>query len=169
MWSGCSTIYYVWEHILHYYADGGLKVNLLMSRASPWADVDSHIPYRGQVDVKIKRVCDLSVRILEWVKPTEVRIRVNDDDRRVHWDDRYAVVGEVKPGDVATLTFPIYERTDTVWIEKEKYTLVRKGNEVVVIDPPGRYAPLYQRDHYRENQVRWRMARRFVAKEAIDW
>ena len=54
-------------------------------------------------------------------------------------------------------------------VEKDRYTLVRKGNEVVVIDPPGRYAPLYQRDHYRENQVRWRMASRFVAKEAIHW
>jgi hypothetical protein len=49
---------------------------------------------------------------------------------------------------VATLTFPIFERTAEVWIEKYAYSLVRKGNEVVSIDPPGVTYPLYQRQHY---------------------
>ena len=35
--------------------DGELSVNLLISRPSPWADVESHIPYTGRVDVKIKQ------------------------------------------------------------------------------------------------------------------
>lgn len=64
------------------------------------------------------------------------------------------MAGPVKPGDVATLTFPIEERTNVIYIEKQKYTIVRKGNDVVSIDPPGRYCPLYQRDHYRENATR---------------
>ena len=162
------AIYYIWEHILHH-EDGNLRVNLLLNRGSPWADVDSYIPYEGQVDVRIKQACNLSVRIPEWVKPDDVRGQVNDEDRRVGWDGRYAVVGALKPGDVATLSFPIFERKDTVWIEKEKYTLVRKGNEVVAIDPPGRYAPLFQRDHYRENQVRWHKVSRFVADDLVDW
>ena len=167
--ANCSrTIYYIWEHILHQ-VDGTLRVNLLLNRASPWADVESYIPYEGRVDVKIKRACDLSVRIPEWVSPGETTCEVNGDERSLGWKGRYALVGALKPGDVAAVTFPIEERTDTVIVEKDRYTLVRKGNEVVVIDPPGRYAPLYQRDHYRENQVRWRMARRFVAKEAIHW
>jgi hypothetical protein len=49
------------------------------------------------------------------------------------------------------------------------YTLVIKGNTVVHIDPPGRYNPLYQRAHYRENQVRWRKMKRFVTQEHIEW
>ena len=31
-----------------------LSVNLLLNRASPWVDVDSHIPYEGRVDLKVK-------------------------------------------------------------------------------------------------------------------
>ena len=103
------------------------------------------------------------------LEPNEVRVQVGDEDRRVSWDGRYAVVGEVTPGDVATMTFPIEERTERVIIEKERYSLVLKGNEVVVIDPPGRYAPLYQRDHYRENGTRWRQIERFVSDKQIHW
>jgi hypothetical protein len=58
---------------------------------------------------------------------------------------------------------------DEAWIQKEKYTLVRKGNEVVAIDPPGRYCPLYQRDHYRVNDTRWRKVERFVSGEQVYW
>ena len=166
--NGTRAIYYIWQHILSH-SDGRLKVNLLLNRASPWADVDSHIPYVGQVDVKIKRPLDLSIRIPEWTKPGDVRVRVNGADRELGWDGRYAVVGDVVPGDVASMSFPIAERTDTVWIEKQQYTLVRKGNDVVAIDPPGRYCPLYQREHYRQNGTGWRKIQRFVSGEQILW
>ena len=66
--NGTRAIYYVWKNILSY-QDGRLKVNLLLNRASPWADLDSSIPYEGRVDLKIKQPCELSVRIPEWVKP----------------------------------------------------------------------------------------------------
>ena len=164
--NGSRFLYRVWERMLHH-DSGRLRVNLLLNRASPWADVDSYIPYEGRVDVKVKQPVDLSVRIPEWVTPGQTRSQVNGEDRRLGWDGRYAQVGSVVPGDVATLTFPIEERTDIVHIEKQRFTLVRKGNEVVVVDPPGRYGPLYQRQHYRENTVRWRKATRFVSSETF--
>ena len=68
-----------------------------------------------------------------------------------------------------TVTFPIAERTETVWIEKEKYTVVRKGNDIVAIDPPGQYCPLYQREHYRQNATRWCKTERFVCGENTSW
>ena len=166
--NAARAIYYIWENILHY-QDGNLRVNLLLNRASQWADVESHIPYVGQVDVKVKQPVALSIRIPEWVKPAETRVQVNGVDRRVSWAGRYAEVGQVKPQDTASVTFPIAERTDTVYVEKERYTLVRKGNDVVAIDPPGRYNPLYQRAHYRQNSTRWRKIERFASKEDIYW
>jgi hypothetical protein len=162
------AMYYVWDHILTY-ESGKLRVNLLLNRASPWADVDSHIPYVGQVDVRVKEAVDLWMRIPEWVSAGEVRVQVNGAVREVSWEGRYAGVCDVKPGDVAAMHFPIAERTETVWIQKEKYRLVRKGNEVVVMDPPGRYCPLYQRAHYRENGTRWRKVERFASEEQIHW
>ena len=47
------SIYFIWDHILDY-SSGKLRVDLLLNRASPWADIDSHIPYTGRVDIRIK-------------------------------------------------------------------------------------------------------------------
>jgi len=121
------------------------------------------------VDVKVKQPVELWMRIPEWVSPASVRVQVSGTERILGWDGRYAQVGEVKPGEVATMTFPISERSDTVYIQKEKYTLVRKGNEIVWVDPPGRYAPLFQRDHYRENVTRWRQIERCVPEKPPHW
>ena len=121
------------------------------------------------MDVLVKQPLDLSVRIPEWVTRGQTRCQVNGIERDLDWDGRYAHVGSVKQGDVATLTFPIVERTDVVHIEKQRFTLVRRGNEVVSIDPPGRYCPLYQRHHYREGTPRWRKINRFVSDNLIDW
>jgi hypothetical protein len=164
---GCNGLYWVWEKILSY-QEGKLRVNLLLNRASRWADVDSYIPYQGRVEVKIKEAVDLSVRIPEWVTPGQTRCQVNGQERTLGWDGRYAKIGSAKPGDVAMLTFPIFERTDKVWIEKREYTVVRKGNDVVSIDPPGVYHPLYQRQHYRQSEPRMRKITRFVSEETLS-
>jgi DUF1680 family protein len=166
--NGARAIYYIWENILHH-RDGRLHVNLLLNRASTWVDVDSHVPYAGRVDVKVKEPVHLLMRIPEWVRPGEVRVEVSGADRELGWDGRYAEVGEVKPGDVVLMSFPIAERTEAVWVEKERYTLVRKGNDVVAIGPPGRYCPLYQREHYREAETRWRKMERFVSTNHLHW
>jgi hypothetical protein len=163
---GCNGLSWIWERTLRH-QDGQLKVNLLLNRASEWADVDSYIPYQGRVDVKVKKPVDLSIRIPEWVTPDQAKCQVNKQDRQLGWNGRYAKVGGVKPGDVATLTFPISERTDKVWIEKREYTLVRKGNEVVSIDPPGVIHPFYQRQHYRQNEPRMKRVTRFVSNEKV--
>lgn len=166
--NGAIGLYWIWERILRY-KEGKLKVNLLLNRASPWADVESYIPYQGKLDIKIKVPCQLSVRIPEWVSPSEVRCQVQGKERSLSFDGRYAQVGEVKPQNTVTLTFPIEERTCVLHIEKQRFTLVRKGNEVVSIHPPGRLHPLYQREHYRDSTPRWKKITRFVSDEQIDW
>ena len=160
--NGWRTIYYIWENITSY-ADGKLRVNLLLNHASVPADVDSYIPYKGRVDVKIKKACDLSVRIPEWVTQRQTRCQVNSLDRELSWDGHYALVGSVNPKDVVTITFPIFERTDVVNIEGREYILTRKGNDVLHIAPPGKYYPYYQREKYRKNQVQWKKIPRFVS------
>jgi len=179
--NGTRAIYYVWENILHYdEKDDALKVNLLLNRASPWADVESSIPYVGRVDVKMKKTCDLSIRIPEWVKPGEVRVQVAPSPksngsksegnlRNVTFEGRYALVGRVQAKDMVTMTFPIFERTDKINIQGKVYTIIRKGNDVVHIDPPGKYNPLYQRDKYRHDEVQRKKVERFVAEKPIVW
>ena len=162
------AVYCVWEQILTH-TDGQLKLNLLLNRASPWADVHSHIPYRGQVDVYVKQDVDLQIRLAEWVSPDQARCTVDGKPRDLAFTGRYAQVGAVKAGQMVTLAFPIDERTDRVIIEKRPYTLIRRGNEVVSIDPAGKNCPLYQRGHYRQGETLWKHARQFVPAEQIPW
>ncbi len=162
------AIYYVWENIITHDA-GKLKVNLALNRGSRWVDVNSHLPYRGQIDVQVKEPVELSVRIPEWVKPEEVKCTVGSKGRKLKHDGRYAVVGKVKAGESVTLSFPITERTEYINVEKRAYRVLLRGNTCVDIDPPGVNVPLFQREHYREDETRWRSRKRFVAEQQIDW
>ncbi|MDE2926338.1 MAG: glycoside hydrolase family 127 protein [Acidobacteriota bacterium] len=163
------AIWYAWRHLLHH-RDGDVKVNLLLNRVSPWADVQSYIPYEGQVDVRVKQPIRLQVRIPDWTETEKTVCRVNEQTRKVGWEGRYAQVGNVAPGDVVTLSFPIQERTVKEKMWGVDFNLVVKGNSVVFIDPPGKYYPFYQRDHYRQDRVRWVKRRQFVAAAPpLDW
>ena len=177
------AIHYAWEAILEF-SDGKLKVNMLLNRASQWADIDSHIPFEGQVDVRVKQACDLSVRIPIWPHPhqvshgpavtglphlDQVRCTVSGSPRGLAFDGRYALVGPVRAGDSVVVTFPIWETAMSKVIAAQRYWLTMRGNTVVEIDSPGRMGPLYQRSHYRTSQTRWRRVHRFVAQRGFRW
>ena len=149
-----------------------LRVNLLLNRASQWADVYSYVPYEGRVDVKMKKACGkVVVRAPEWVKSgsPEMKCEVGGVSRKLHWEGRYVSVGAGNAGERISVRFPIAERTVSERIGRVTYKLVLKGNTVVSMDPPGNYVPLYQdRVKYR-SEVRWRKAERFVPSEEILW
>ena len=155
------TLYYIWENMIGF-KNNTLTLHLLLNRVSSWVDVNSYVPYEGQVDLKMKITCDLKVRIPEWVKLGEVSALVNDEPRPLAFQGRYALIGSVEAGDLVSVTFPIYERTVETTIGEVPYSLIIKGNDVVSIDPPGKWYPFYQRAKYRENQVRWVTRERFV-------
>jgi hypothetical protein len=165
--SGCCTgngaraIFYIWENMLEF-NDETLRIHLLLNRASPWADLNSYVPFAGQIDVLMKTACNVEIRIPEWVKPEEVSCFVNNIPRETDFQGRYAQVGSVESGNVVTMNFPISERTVKASIGDISYTLIIKGNDVVSIDPPGQWHPFYQREYYRE-KVRWVRRERFVS------
>lgn len=165
---GARALFAVWRDMIEY-DEGRLKIHLLMNRASKWADVDSHVPYTGRVDIRIKRKLNLEIRIPEWVQPDDVTITVNGKPRELEFDGRYAKVGRLRKGRVVVMTFPIHERTEKRTIEGFDYTFIVRGNDVVHVDPPGRYAPMYQRAHYRNGQTLWQKVTRFVSDESFGW
>ena len=165
------TLYYIWEHILHYEA-GVLKVNLLLNHASPRVDVHSYSPYEGRLDLKIKKACKMIlIHIPEWVEEgsDQLCIRVNGVPCSLSWEGRYAQAGKGTPGDEVVMTYPLPRYMIKEQLGDAINTLTLKGNTVVDIDPKGRHCPLFQRAHYREDQVRWRKMKRYVPEERIWW
>ena len=165
-------LYYVWEHMLDQDGDQ-LKVNLLLNRASLWADVYSFVPYQGRVELKIKRdIRSVRVRAPEWVASgsPSIRCSVNTKTRPLHWEGRYVDIGPVLRGDKAEISFPIPERRVREKIGPQTYTLVLKGNTVVSIDPPGRNGALYtDRAKYRGTTIGWNKVERFVPEQHLAW
>jgi hypothetical protein len=170
--SCARTLYYVWNRMLDY-RDEQLRVHLLMNRASPWADVYSHIPYEGRVDLKMKQPCrNVQLRAPEWVGSAspDLVCKVNGESRTLSWQGRYVNTGPLKPGDQVIVTFSIREQTVQENIGPVKYTLMLKGSTVISIDPKGKNVPLYQgRERYRSSQAPFKEVTRFVSSENISW
>lgn len=164
-------MYYIWQHILTY-DQGRLRLNLLLNRASDWADVYSSVPYQGKVEVKVKKLLSaVLVRVPEWVSANhpEVAVMTTAGNRQFTWEGRYLNLGSANPGEVLTVTFPIPTRTATETIGNVLYTLEIKGNTVISIDPPGKNGPLYERTYFRSKQAPTRKVERFVPEEPIKW
>ena len=166
--NGARTLYYVWDSIVE--KDGNtLRVNFLLNRASPWLDVDSHLPYEGKVQLKAKTRGSLAVRIPAWVDKAAVSCRVNDRRIARRWRGDYLLISSVRSGDSVTLEFPMLERQEYRLIGGIPYRVSIKGNTVIEIDPPGRIYPLYQRQHFRRNKALIKEVTRFVSSERIRW
>ncbi len=169
--NSARALYYVWDRIVQRKGEQ-LRVNLLLNRASEWADVYSHIPYEGRVELKIKKSCgQVLVRAPEWIGSgsKEITCKVNGSPRELYWEGRYVAAGHALPGDRLAFNFPITERTVKETIGNVPYTLIIKGNTVVSIDPPGEVGPLYRRAYYRADRALSRKVTRFVPEAAIAW
>jgi hypothetical protein len=168
----CSrALYYAWESILKYdKSRQALTVNLMLNRTSPWADVDSYIPYTGRVEIKAKRpLTSLKVRAANWVEKPKVACRVGEETRPISWTGNYLEAGTVKPGETVTLEFPIQERREKLESFEYRYEAVFRGNDCVEMTPAGKYYTLFQRGHYRRDQPRYAKVRRFACENTIDY
>jgi hypothetical protein len=169
--SNCDrALYFVWRHILDH-DPGRLKVNMLLNRASAWADVYSYIPYQGRVDIQIKEACPgLLVHAPQWIPTGDrgVTVQVAGRPRPWSWYGRYLDLGRAQPGETIVIEFPIAERVVKEKIGQAEFTLTVRGDTVAWIDPPGRICPLFHRDYYR-NGVRWGKVQRFVTDRPIDF
>lgn len=169
--NGARALYWAWRHILDY-RDGGLQVNMLLNRASPWADVHSYLPFQGRVDVKAKQDCS-SVRVHapEWITTGSTDIRAVDGEKSLapRWRGRYVELGPLKKGRSVTLRFPIAERTVREKMGARDYALTVRGSTVVAVDPPGSVCPLFDREDCRRDAPRMHTVTRFVAERTVDY
>ena len=166
--NGARILYYIWDSILQS-EDENLRVNLLLNRASPWADVSSYLPYQGKVVLDLKQRKNLFVRIPDWVNKKRVSCSVNGKRRTFKWDGSYIAVGSAQPEDQVVVTFPIVERTLTRDIKSQQYEVTFRGFTAVDLQPGADVTPLFQRAHYRSSRAPMKKVRRFVTEQKISW
>jgi len=176
--NGTQGLYYAWEAIVRGAADSA-QVNLLLNRASPWLDIDSHLPYEGKVVIRNKTVRRVAVRIPGWVRRGELSSHVNEAPRPGTWVGNYLTISDLDPGDRIVLQFPVPEMQASYTIaahipgQEKMHTVRFRGSTVVDVSPhdksPTTY-PLYQRQHLSAPSAPVKRSTRFVAeKTVVGW
>jgi hypothetical protein len=191
--SGCCTphghmgLFYAWDGILRY-SDGVAQVNLLLNRASPWMDVDSHLPYEGKVVLRNKAAREAFVRIPLWADQKAVKCRIGERSVQRVWLGRYLRFQGLKPGDLVTIEFPIEEQIEhwtappqgafpgytllTVMPEGTRYTCKFKGNTLIELTPPlapGSWLYQHRPQQFRASKAPPREVTRFVTPFVLTW
>ena len=115
-WMGCCNahgvhgLFLLWHHAVRA-TRTAVRVNLLFDRSTPWADVRSHLPAEGTVEVVMRQGGSLSVRTPDGAAPDEVSV---DAPGRWRWNDGYVQADGLAPGQVVTIRFPLREHDERV-------------------------------------------------------
>ena len=177
-----KALYYAWEGALRH-DRGTVTVNLLLNRASAWADVDSFLPYQGKAVIHVKDAHRVAVRQASWMPSHKLETHVNGAARAGVQLGGYLVFDELKPGDTLTLDFPLLESSATYTanahrpgsstskVRETRYTCTFRGGTVVDISPrdddPTTY-PFYLRDHMRQDTAPMKRVTRFVPDRTLE-
>ena len=125
--------------------DYALKVNLLLNRASPEADIDSWIPYEGKARIRLKKdQPNVKIRVPRWTDNAQVVCEVNGKPLETAWGaENYVKFSELKAGDEITLQFPMKEwdiESKIKMAAGQRIAFAREGASVVVADLIGESA-----------------------------
>ena len=166
--NGGRSLFYAWDSILESKGED-LRVNLLLNRASPWADLNSYLPYEGKIVLKMKRPQNVLVRIPSWTNWDEVRCSVDGQARAFEWAGRYIRVASLKPGEALTVEFPMVEKTLYRNLKGHDFVITVRGFTVVDVQPHAEVTPVFRRQHYRQSEAPMRQVRRFVSAQSVEW
>ena len=180
--NAARSIYYIWRSIVE--SDGEkLKVNLLMNRASPWADINSYLPYAGKVEVMVKESKEVSIRVPEWTNWNQVSCTVDGENRDFGWSNGYVTLGRVRKGQKVLVEFPMRFRkipTTLKWTgsfvpgggertESKDCQVELKGNTIINITPDVELLIAKRHERYGSGKTPQRTVTRFVSKEQFVW
>lgn len=142
-------LYRVWRDMARFEPETEtLRVNLLLNKALPEADVHSWLPNRGHVEVKPKRDCAVAIRIPEWAETSDCSFALGGAVAQPSWDGRYGIV-KAHAGQTVALDCPVPERTEKRSIMYQDWTLTVRGNTIVDVDPAGRWGKIHHRPECR--------------------
>ena len=164
--NGSLALHRAWEGSMRY-ADGLVTVNLLWNRASPWADMNSWLPYDGRVQIANKVAEAIAVRVPGWAGLEKTSLLVDGSQTSPRRVGRYLVVEGLRPGQLVELRFDVPEQRADYILHGCPYSLAFRGSTVVDVSPrdesPLSY-PLYRREEMKAGGAPMKKVERFAAR-----
>ncbi|OGG02214.1 MAG: hypothetical protein A3F83_14770 [Candidatus Glassbacteria bacterium RIFCSPLOWO2_12_FULL_58_11] len=149
---GAWGMFLVWHRIITR-ENGAVRVNLALNIESPWCRLDSYVPYEGKLEVLMYEAAPLLVRVPPDVEQAAVCCLVDRKAVEVQWEGGYVRFDSLKAFQKATVQYPLKKEIRTEKIDNTEYKVEWKGTTVLSIDPPGKIAPLFQREKFRAVQA----------------
>ena len=153
--AGARALYQVWDNATNF-DKGNLYVNLLLNKRTPYADIQSHLPYDGIVNVTINQPCSLYVRIPEWASKDSFLIFSDSEDIHSSWKKEYLYFPSVKPGEDLSIRFFVRMVLTSETIQKWRFDILWHGDTIMQMSPKGDKVPLYQRAFVNSTNVPYR-------------
>jgi hypothetical protein len=130
-----------------------VRVNMAFNRVSPWVEVVSCLPHRGEVNILVKNTQRVLVRVPEWAPKGDVRCYRQRKPAGVKWAAGYVVFDDVAKGEQLTVVYPLrlWQMRETIY--GVEYTERWRGNTIVDLTPPGKWIPMFQRAELETERV----------------
>lgn len=164
-WHNCVT--FETRDVFHH--QRCVYVNLALTRDTRWARVVSHRPYRGRVEIKMHMTAPLAVRVPDWVDHRQVTVSRDGVLTPFVWERSYAVLDQVKAGELVTVEYPIRRTNESVCVGGRDYEITWKGDTVIGISPEGTDYPLYRRSSLDAPEAPLREVELHVPVNEIAW
>ena len=128
-----------WEHIITDAEDGGIHINLLLSREHDAVDITSLLPESSTVVVESKRPIDLSIRIPPWCEREVVEASINGTTVPITIADDYLNIGELSERARVEVTFvqPQFLTQERAIGHDIPYRIRWLGNTVIAMSGAG--------------------------------
>jgi hypothetical protein len=130
-----------------------VRVNMAFNRVSPWVEVVSCLPHRGEVNIVVRQTRRVLVRVPEWAPKGEVRCYREKKPTYVTWVAGYVVFDNVAKGEQLTVVYPLrlWQMRETVY--GVAYSEKWRGNTIVDLAPQGKWIPMFQRPELETERV----------------
>jgi len=137
--SGAKALYLAWQHAS--VVEGStLRINLLLDRALPEAEVRGGEPWEGTVSVRLDAPLTVAMRLPRGVSPKAVAAAVGDRPVPLTPRDGYVETPKLDSGVTVLFSYPLHERTESAVIGNEgyhqyEYTVRWRGSTVLSVEP----------------------------------
>lgn len=142
--SGTHAFYIAWKNCSRFYK-GTLSVNLHFDKLLPQAEIRCYQPYKGLLTIDLKKACKVSVRIPEFVQPSDMKAESAGEAVKATIRGNYLELGARRAGEKIVVTYPLSIRDEEETIGNPgyrhyRYRVTWKGDTVVRMTPLGENA-----------------------------
>lgn len=139
--SGVHGLFILWKNAARF-EDGRLWVHLHVDKALSEAEIRGGQPWQGRVDIRLKRSCDVRVRIPEFAKPADMRATVDGVPVVPRVRGGYLEMDGRRAGEAVAVDYPLPVTVEEASIgnpgwRQYRYRVTWKGDTVVRMEPLG--------------------------------